>query len=49
MFSNCFVIWFNHDKIKKINELTNEWINMNETISEVNLSDKYDEDQKKKL
>ena len=46
MYSNCFVIWFNYDKVQKINNLSNEWINMNNTINEIKLSQKYSEEQR---
>lgn len=47
MYSNCFMMWINHDKINKINELYNEWYGIQETINDIEESDKYDDEQKK--
>jgi len=46
MYSNCFLIWKNKDKMKKIKSLVNEWSSLQETIDEIKKSDNYDEKQK---
>jgi hypothetical protein len=48
MYSNCFLIWKNKDKIKKIRTLVNEWISLQETIDEINNTNSYSVDQKNK-
>ena len=40
MYSNCFMMWINHDKINKINELYNEWYGIQETIEDIEESNK---------
>jgi hypothetical protein len=47
MYSNCFMMWINNDKINKINELYYEWHAIQETINDIKESDKYDDDQQK--
>ena len=46
MYSNCFLIWKNKDKMKKIKSLVNEWSSFQETIDEVKSSESYDTEQK---
>ena len=45
-YSNCFMIWSNQDKMKKMNELFEAWHANAQTMDEVYNSDKYDEKQK---
>ena len=46
MYSNCFMLWINNDKINKITELYYQWHEIQETINEINNSNKYDDTQK---
>jgi hypothetical protein len=46
MYSNCFMLWINNDKINKITELFYQWHEIQETINEINNSNKYDDTQK---
>ena len=46
MYSNCFMLWINNDKINKITELYYQWHEIQETINEVNESNKYNDKQK---
>lgn len=46
MYSNCFRIWMNKDKISKVNELIKQWYDIGKTLNEVSQSDKYEQSQK---
>jgi hypothetical protein len=46
MYSNCFVLFINADSIDKTHELIDRWIELNDTIKEINNSKLYTEEQK---
>lgn len=46
MYSNCFLLWINNDKITKITELYYQWHEIQETINEIKNSNNYDDNQK---
>lgn len=48
MYSNCFLIWQNKDKLKKVRSLVTEWTSIQETIDTVSESSNYSDEQKEK-
>ena len=46
MYSNCFLVWKNKDKLKKVRSLLTEWTSIQETINTVSESNNYSSEQK---